>query len=373
MKQGKANLIALATELERQRGAKIDVMADTRQLTVQVVAPANEITPNAKAGNSVLLPRVEIAIQAPPSKGGGTYPVNDTFYRQLGERNGVPGKYMDRMLAEAPALFTHTMNHWLHEQPSRRLVRLLDGSARALLSDRYQRIDNADVAEIAIPALEAAGAEVVSCEVTERRLYIKAVTHKVRGEVKRDDVVEAGVEVGNSEIGYGAIYAVPFAMRLACLNGMKIDVGGFRRAHIGTRQEMDDNTVAMLTDETIQADDNAILLKARDVIAASLSQASLDAYIERAAVAAGSASIVSETKAVEVLTKTYRLTDKEGDGVLKALIRGGDLSRWGMANAITQYAQADEVTYDRASELETLGGTVMTTAGAAWEAMRAAA
>ena len=51
----------------------------------------------------------------------------------------------------------------------------------------------------------------------------------------------------------------------------------------------------------------------------------------------------------------------EASGILGHLAAGGNLSRWGFANAVTRYAQ-DVESYDRATELEKLGGKLSTNA-----------
>jgi hypothetical protein len=63
-------------------------------------------------------------------------------------------------------------------------------------------------------------------------------------------------------------------------------------------------------------------------------------------------------KAVEVLANRYTLNDTERAGVLRHLIVEGDLSAYGLVNAVTHYSQ--EVTdYDRATDFEALGGKLI--------------
>jgi hypothetical protein len=79
------------------------------------------------------------------------------------------------MQAEAPELLARNVNHWFAAKPAQRMVRTLDGGARAFLSSRYARIDNLEVAETVLPVLgqmadRHGGMEIVSTEVTEHRL-----------------------------------------------------------------------------------------------------------------------------------------------------------------------------------------------------------
>ena len=51
-------------------------------------------------------------------------------------------------LADAPMLLADNANRWLKDKgEDRRLIRTLDGKARALLSDKYRPLENEDLAE----------------------------------------------------------------------------------------------------------------------------------------------------------------------------------------------------------------------------------
>ena len=59
------------------------------------------------------------------------------------------------------------------------------------------------------------------------------------------------------------------------------------------------------------------------------------------------------------------LTEKEEGSILNALIRGGDVSAWGLLNAVTFQANT-ETDYDRAVELETAGGKLLALPAPEW-------
>jgi hypothetical protein len=61
----------------------------------------------------------------------------------------------------------------------------------------------------------------------------------------------------------------------------------------------------------------------------------------------------------------------EGAGVLAHLIRGGDLSQWGLVSAVTRFSQ-DVADYDRATELERIGGRIVELPKADWLRLAAA-
>ena len=60
------------------------------------------------------------------------------------------------------------------------MIRTLDGTARAFLSDRYRRIDNYEIATTVFPIIGAMeGASIESCELTDSRMYIKVVNPRI--------------------------------------------------------------------------------------------------------------------------------------------------------------------------------------------------
>lgn len=59
------------------------------------------------------------------------------------------------------------------------------------------------------------------------------------------------------------------------------------------------------------------------------------------------------------------MTQAEGGSVMKHLISGGDLSKWGVINAITAVAN-DLPDYDRATEIMELGGDLLLMENREW-------
>ena len=72
----------------------------------------------------------------------GSFPLLPLAHDQIGQRTGIPAKYYDKMLAEAPQLLANNVTHWFHNAPEDRMVRCLGNNTRAFLSRRYQRIEN---------------------------------------------------------------------------------------------------------------------------------------------------------------------------------------------------------------------------------------
>lgn len=360
MKKG-MTLTELAIQIEANKTAKADVVADTRQIAM--VTDGDKVCLNVGHG-------VDGATVSPAHHSLSS-PVLPIAHRQIGERVGIPAKYYDRMKTEQPELLAKNVNTWFQAKPENRMVRTMNGDVRAFLSDRYQRIEHEAVAEAVLPVLmEIPGIRIESCEITERRLYIKAVDERTQLEVKKDDVVQAGIEISNSEVGLGALMARMLVFRLWCLNGCTVNDAAFRKHHIGAKQ--DEGIQDMLTDETKIAVDKAVLLKVRDVVKASLSEAMLAKQVNKMQAALSDAIEQSPVKAVEVLAQAKSFTEGEQDSVLKHLIEGGDLSRYGMLNAVTRASQ-DLDDYDRATQFEHLGGAILDMERSEWRQIAEAA
>ena len=357
MKQGKT-LIELATEIERQSQTKRDMVADTRKLEL---VPIFDTT-----GNRAVMEVKNGSVER--------FPIQPLAHKQIAERTGIPSKYYERMLANEPQLLATNVNTWFLKNPEKRMVRTLDGAMRSFNSDRYQRLDNFEVMSTALPILmNTKGIEVVSAEVTPSRMYIKWVNTSVTGEIKSKrvgDIVQAGGILGNSEVGLGSLFVSPFAHFLACLNGMKRE-GGYRRAHLGKQIE-DSEQVHFLTDETKLAEDHAVLLKVRDFITAATDEASFRGWIDQMQGATTQKIEGDPVSAVEVLSQQFGFAKEEQSSVLRHLIEGADLSRYGLMNAVTRTA-ADLESYDRASEFEAAGGTILTLPASDWKRIAVAA
>lgn len=178
------------------------------------------------------------------------------------------------------------------------------------------------------------------------------------------NVVQGGVSVWNSETGYGTVGAESFIYTLACLNGMTVPMSGLKKFHLGRRYQGDEERAQeVFRDETRLADDKAFFMKVQDVVRSCLEEDRFKKVIDRINSAAGDNEVESKKgrkieEVVEVTRKSFGLTEGEGESVLKHLINGGDLSRWGLASAVTRAAQ-DVESYDRFDDLQRVGGEII--------------
>lgn len=372
MKEGVA-LPHLVCELERQASAKKDWLVRAQDLEVR------------SNGSSKLV--VDRATDR-------EYQLNDIAHAQLAEYTGVPKPFYDRLRGATEELrvsvfrerhefhdsnvplFDTVVNALLGQKGSDvRLVRTLDGKARALLSDSFTvDLDNYDVFRVAAKAISEAGLgpeNVLSAQVTERKLYIKVVSPKLEASIqpgnlerphgghsflKEPQVVQAGFIVSNSEVGLGSLSVQPMVYKLMCTNAWIMEEG-LRARHIGKALQSDLDG-AVYQSDTRLAEAKVRLLKIRDHVQAALDEVRFRGMVQRMQASAELPLDSKVDKVVEATARRFALKETEKDQLLQELIAGADLTLWGLSNAVTAMAKTVE-SYDRSTELETIGGRML--------------
>jgi hypothetical protein len=285
------------------------------------------------------------------------FSTTDLFHRQIGSVLGIPAKYYDKMRGEYPTLLSQNVNCWFGKNNARHTVRTLDGTARAFLSDRYRRIDNYMIANTVLPIIsEMPDARVESCEVTDNKLYLKIVNPRLQAHVVPGDTVQAGLIISNSEVGLGSVNVQPLVYRLVCSNGMVVNNAGNRRYHVGRANDSD---WEIYSDSTLELDDRAFMAKFADTVRTAVDAAKFALIIDKLREAAEIKLSNRPAQIVEVTAKNYGLNQTEQDDILQHLIQGGDMSLWGLGNAVTRAAQEVE-SYDRSTALEGVGYQIIT-------------
>ena len=354
MKSGRS-LVNLAQELERQLATKQDL-----------VVPTSLLRCHTDQGGSC-----KMMIDA--KDGVGEYGITNLARRQLAEKLKIPFTYFERMRTEQPGLLDHNVNTWLQTDSERRMIRTLDGQVRAVLSDRYRRLDNYDLAENVLPILQRlADARFESVELTETKMYLKVVTPRVEYEIAPGDVVQAGIAITNSEVGHGTLSVLPLVYRLICRNGLIASDRALRKTHVGRILQQEEDVITVFRDDTLAADDKAFFLKVRDVVEAAVSEATFRQVAQKMQKTLDIKLTGDPVKAVEVLANRYTLNESERAGVLRQLIAEGNLSAYGLVNAVTHYSH-DVEDYDRATEFEALGGKLIELSSSEWEELAEAA
>lgn len=365
----------MLAEIVRQDRLKVDLLADTRKMSAGV-----------EDGN--------VLVSVDAASGLQTFALNDHALGQVSSDLEIPKRYFDRMRSDAPDLLALNVNHWLSTEPKKRMLRGFRpegeqryGTGRAFVSSGYKRLDYIEVARNIFPVFkDIPGLTFQASAITPTKLYLRAVLPSLTADIKPrpdghvpgmyvdaeglavGDVIQAGIEIRNSEVGASQLEINPFIYRLICLNGMIVREYGTQRRHVGKRIAEDDFYRA----DTLEADDKAFWLKARDDAAAVLSEVRFNEIATRLAETVYGDKIVAPVAATQELQQRFALSDAERDAVLRNLTQVGDFSMWGALNAITATAK-DAESFDRQAELESLGWDLAQLPTKEWAAVAAAA
>jgi hypothetical protein len=365
MKNG-LTLEELAVKLETDRNRIQDYKVDTRELKVMT---------SQEAGTELLLPG-----------GLGEHEVTNHAHRQLGTDLKVRADFYDRMRHTHPMLFDQMVNglldRWEHDhdgKPGQRMIRTYtdgggpDGTqpiARAVLSPKFRRLDNYQVAMAVLPMVaEIPNAKVESCDVTETRMYLKVVApltqvdlhdliepghHQFLADDGNPDHCQAGFVLTNSEVGNGQLKVEQMLFRLRCLNGLIIGKT-LGKTHIGAAVTAGED-FSIYRDETLAASDKAVMMKVQDAVRSCVDEVKFTQLAAQFADAKTTQPMENPVQAMEVLGETVGLNEGEGQKALQYLLADGDLSKFGAVNSITRMAQ-DVQSYDRSTELEQLAAS----------------
>lgn len=363
MDSNMSSLTALAERVEQVEAAKRDVVAQTR--AVRVVDDDH------------------IAFD-----GGPEYAVTPHAHGQIAARLRIPKPYYDRVGAEFPGLRQQMLERHFRDGSERRMFRLVrdlgngapdelsGNSLRAFLSDRYRPMDHGYMLSALLPAIEEVearsgiGVRIVSQSVTTSRMYLQLTFPGVQVEVVRGDVIEAGVTAVNSEVGAGAYDFLEWVRRLICSNGM-VGESIVRRYHAGRRIGEDDDDYVVFRDDTVKADLEALRLRARDMLVAAASEATLEAKAQKMRAAAEDFAEVKVPQLVENVTRHFGLSEAEAEHVTGALYQDEHgRTRYGLLNSITALAhKLDD--RNRQWEVERMGQQVLDMKPATWRELAA--
>lgn len=323
------------------------------------------------------------AVNDPFNKGialefsGKDHSVNNWTNSQLSGYTKIPKAYYDRLSQENPHLLADCVNHSFNKSAGEsRLIRTVNGNVRALLSSRYRILDSWDMLEAVYPLFEKNNLEIVSSEITEQRMFIKVLSPKLVGEVKKGDAVQYGLTISTSDVGSGSVKVEPLIYRLVCMNGM-ISNTAFRKYHVGKNQH-EESIQELLSDKTKAVSDTAFWMQVTDIIKASLKPENFENQVDRLRMAAGlPIESTNLPKVVELAAKAVGITGEEKvHSVLAALAsgnQGAGLTQYGLINSFTAAAKSDKFSYEDSIELERAGGSIIELSKTQWSHISAAA
>ncbi len=282
---------------------------------------------------------------------GTPYALQERAASQLSAITHLPYSYFQRLKKHYPDLLDANLNRLLADQDKPRMVRTLGAVARAVLSDRYRKVEHETLLDSLMPLIaDVKGLEVVSASLTSDRLYLKATCKYEKAEVKVGDTVAWGILCMNSETGCSSIVVQPYVQVLKCTNGMVIPqyYEGTRKIHLGKRITNMTEYEALYENEE---DDLSDVLKKQ--IEKIMDSQYYMAVVEKMRMAT-ELLIPDIANTLEIVTKRFSLSDMEKEAVFQHYLANKDSSLWGLVNAVTE-ASKSSPSYERAHQLETIG------------------
>lgn len=345
----------MLAEVVRHSRVKRDFVADTKEHIAMVPMPD-------------FPDRVALVLSREESNVLERFQITENCHQQIASRLKIPMKYYERLLKDYPDLVMRNVNTLFQREPALRMVRTLDGKARAFLSNSFRRVDNEQILEQTLPVIRNEYDTVLlNTFVDEDNMRMKCLftgdEHKVdvgpRAGDGGPDFVHAGFEMGNSEVGKGSFYIRGFLYRSFCKNGCvwnSEETASFKQIHVGSRLGVTENM--LLSNETMRKEDDLIISAARDVLANLSSPEFTQKVGARLRALRNTKAVASPIEAVAAVCEELRMTEKESATVLESFIADRDYTQWGMVNAVTAAANVVE-DYNRASRIEELGASLL--------------
>jgi hypothetical protein len=351
MKANYNGIVELATELDRQDATKNDFTPLTSQMEMEY------------DGQSLTIDQV------------GSYKMSPLFHGQVADRLNIPKKYYD-MIGDVPGLRASNVNTLFNHKPQRRMVRTLDGNARAFLSDRYRPIDHLFVMTPFMEALSDykrnKGGEfsIRSTALTEKRMYVEIMFPNISGEVvstgRGREKVNAGIALTNSEVGLGAFDVRSFIWWQWCSNGA-IAESYIRKYHTGRRVGNNEEDYNIYSDKTIQKEMDAFQSRIGDIFQHALTDDAFQDVIDKIQLSTED-KVEKPNTLIRNVTKRFQLTDEQGERILSNMVEEGNMNRYGLANGVTRLAQeVDDA--DAGYDLEKLGNDIITLKASEWQVL----
>lgn len=373
-------LRALMRKVQEQNSRSSDFIAPTNALQIETLNRDGSPADDSDQSNVS-----RIVVERENGEPTHMFRANDVALSQIGQRAGIDSRTMQRLQQGYPTQFDSVINAIWKKEPKNTMVRTFmdsdtGGIARAVLSDKFKTFDNTNLLQSAIPQLMDSEAQwkVVNADVTDKRLYLRLKSEVYTGEgANKGDLMASGIGLSNSEVGAGSVQVYQMYWTLACLNGMQTE-NRHRQSHI-TSSQSDGETWKMLTSEAKEADNKALELKVRDLVAGYTSRDSFDEVVDKMKTAGEDLIDGSPQNAVENLGKVINLTKKETSSVLDGLMAtmgqegyaGNPVSRATMINAVTNVA--NNVDADSTDDWQRRGGQILELNKSDWNRVAVAA
>jgi len=161
--------------------------------------------------------------------------LRELAFSQLCNKIGAPAPYIRGL---PPKLQTACINYGLSRRDGAALLRLAGDEVRAVLSDRYAAADDELLLDVVSDCLDRTGYRkdaLVRAAGVGPHTLLRITLPNEGVPVRVGDVIEHGIDLGNSELGLRSVQVTPVTYRLVCTNGMRAwrSEAAVRMRHIG--------------------------------------------------------------------------------------------------------------------------------------------
>jgi len=286
--------------------------------------------------------------------------VLDCCHAQIGTRLEIPKKYYDKMLSKERHhhILDYNVTNWFSEKNENNFLlrTFIDkeqktGIARAILSDRYNVLDNYDVMLATLDAIRESGinVQIESGDITDTKFYMRFIcpdiemdapeilkNYRVPDGTKGGNGIISGFVISNSETGNGKFSISPRAVVLACRNGMIFKNDAFQKTHLGAK--MEEFTTIDWSEETRLKNYELVCSQVKDAIKYYASQEYLGAKIHEL-MEKGNKELNHPIETIKNVSKHLSISEDKESSILNYFIKSGDTNAFGVTQALTYFAQ----------------------------------
>jgi len=240
-----------------------------REVPADYISPATRMTVSDADGG-----RLVLNVGTADGRTAVAAPLHRHALGNVASQASMPMAYVDHLLGQGEwgrELVARNLTDGLHfgNAKARYLVRAAGGNVRAVLSDKFRRIDARPILDVLVGEAQRVGAVVVDGVMSDIRCEMKFIVPRII-EPAPGEFMVFGFAWSNSDFGAGANSLRTFAFRLACFNGATMEQN-LRQVHLGRALSED----IQWSRQTLEADTRVATLAARDTARALLSDAKI--------------------------------------------------------------------------------------------------
>ena len=308
------------------------------------IVPEKELN-YASDGNSVLM-----AFSDTESGKGVSMSMHPNAIEQIGGRNKIPPSYIKMLYGGKPwqkHLCAIILDKHAANPPDGKggnvLIRSVAGEARAMLSDKYRRLNMAPIFAAFANDAHKQGAMLWNGICGDLKSYLEVVVptvHEINTPRNGTVFMAFGMRLSSSDFGTGSVEVRMFNVQGACANGMCYE-SLMREIHLGKRIDASNFTFSR---RTYELDTETVRSAVSDITAEILSPSGIAKAVDRI-MESSEEQIPDMAKAIKALP-SVGLTKEESEEVQRLLMTSdpddgvqGELTKWKMQQAITAAAR----------------------------------